>query len=348
MSSNCLTPSRCRRIRYFVALTFFFIATTQASADTINLVIGYPPGASYDIYARTFARHLGKHLPGNPTVVVQNLAGAGSLRAANYLYNTAPKDGATIGIFSRGLAMQPLLDDQGIQYDARKFNWIGSLTSEVSILMSWHSTPFKKIDDIRAREMVVAATGSGSDSIIFPYILNGVLGTKLKVITGYPGNADMLLAMERGEVDGNAGTSWSGLTAFKSEWIREKKINVLLQLASRRHPDLGNIPLVMDLAKTASDKGVLEFIFSRQQMAYPLVAPPGVPVERVQLLRQAFEAVMKDSEYRTDAQKQGLEIDSATGVEIEALLRKIYASPPEVIARVRATIEEGQKVTTNK
>ncbi len=331
-----------------LVLVSSLLVGAPAHADNLSLVIGYPPGASYDIYARTFARHLGKHLPGNPTVVVQNMAGAGSLRAANYLYNTAPKDGSAIGIFSRGLAMQPLLDDEGIQYDAQKFNWIGSLTSEVSILMSWHTTPFKTIDDVRTREMVVAATGSGSDSIIFPYILNGVLGTKLKVIVGYPGNADMLLAMERGEADGNAGTSWSGLTAFKAEWIREKKINVMLQLAGRKHPDLGNVPLVMDLAKTASDKGVLEFIFARQQMAYPLVAPPGVPAERVQLLRQAFEAVMKDPEYRADAQKQGLEVDPARGVEIEALVRKIYASPPEVVARAKAAMEEGKKVTTSK
>ena len=331
-----------------LVLVSSLLVGAQASAQNINLVIGYPPGASYDIYARTFARHLGKHLPGNPTIVPQNMPGAGSLVAANHLYTTAPKDGSTIGMFARGVAMQPLLDNQGVQYDAQKFNWIGSLSSETSIVLSWHTKPFKTLDDVRSREMIVAASGSGADSVIFPYIMNGVLGTKFKLITGYPGNTDMLLAVERGEVDGNAGTSWSGLTSSKSEWIRDKKINVIIQLGSKKHPDLGNVPLVMDLAKNESDRGVLELIFSRQQMAYPLVAPPGVPAERVQLLRQAFEAVMKDPEYRADVQKQGLEVDSMRGVEIEALLRKIYATPPEVVARARAAIEDGKNVTTSK
>jgi tripartite-type tricarboxylate transporter receptor subunit TctC len=331
-----------------LVLSLALLVSAQASAQTTTVVIGYPPGASYDIYARTFARHLGKHLPGNPTVIPQNMAGAGSLRAANFLYNAAPKDGSTIGMFARGLAMQPLLDDLGVQYDARKFNWIGSLTSEVSIVLSWQSKPFKTLDDAKNSEMIVAASGSGADSVIFPYILNGVLGTKFKVVTGYPGNADMLLAVERGEADGNAGTSWSGLTSFKPEWIRDKKINVMVQLASRKHPDLGNVPLVMDLAKNASDKGVLELIFARQQMAYPVVAPPGVPAERVQALRQAFDAVLKDPEYLADSRRQNLEADPANGAEIAALVDKVYASAPEVVARAKAAMEDGKKITTSK
>ena len=208
------------------ALIVSALACTPVAAQTVNLVVGYPPGASYDIYMRTLARHLGKHLPGNPTVVPQNMAGAGSLRAANFLFNTAPKDGNTIGMFARGLAMQPLLDATGIQYDARKFNWIGSLTSDVSMVLSWHTRPFKTLDDARQREMIVAGTGSGADSVIFPYILNGVLGTKFKVVTGYPGATDFLLAVERGEADGTAGVSWSSITAGRPEWITGKRINV--------------------------------------------------------------------------------------------------------------------------
>jgi tripartite-type tricarboxylate transporter receptor subunit TctC len=344
---TCGMMTRATVLKTFV-LSFALLAGGQASAQTTTVVIGYPPGASYDIYARTFARHLGKHLPGNPAIIPQNMAGAGSLRAANFLYNAAPKDGSTIGMFARGLAMQPLLDDLGVQYDARKFNWIGSLTSEVSIVLSWQSKPFKTLDDAKNHEMIVAASGSGADSVIFPYILNGVLGTKFKVVTGYPGNADMLLAVERGEADGNAGTSWSGLTSFKPEWIRDKKINVMVQLASRKHPDLPNVPLVMDLAKNASDKGVLELIFARQQMAYPVVAPPGVPAERVQALRQAFDAVLKDPEYLADARRQNLEADPANGAEIAALVDKVYASAPEVVARAKAAMEDGKKITTSK
>src|SRR5581483_4586754 len=253
-------------------LAFFLFAFTgtPATAQPVNVIVGYQPGAAYDIYMRTLARHLGKHLPGNPTIIAQNMAGAGSLRAANFLFNAAPKDGFTIGMFARGLAMQPLLDNQGIQFEAQKFNWLGSLSQEVSMVLSWHTRPFKTIDDIRRREMVVAATGSGADSVIFPYILNGVLGTKFKVITGYPGANDYLLAVERGEADGTAGASWGTLIAGKPDWIKEHKVNLIVQLGTKRHPDIKNVPLVMDFAKTESDRGVLELIFARQSMAYPV------------------------------------------------------------------------------
>ena len=254
-----------------------------------------PPGATYDIYTRTFARHLGKHLPGKPNVVVQNMAGAGSLRSANFIYNQAPKDGTTIGVFARGLAMQPLLDMTGIQYEPLKFNWIGSISSDVSLVLSWHTRPFKTIDDLRKSEMVVAGTGSGADSVIFPYILNGVLGTKMKIVTGYPGAADFLLAVERQEADGTAGVSWSGLNASRPEWIANKRINVIVQLGLKRHPGMDPAPLVMEFAKNDSDRGVLELIFARQDMAYPIVAPPGTPPERVAVLRKAFEAVLQGS-----------------------------------------------------
>jgi tripartite-type tricarboxylate transporter receptor subunit TctC len=331
-----------------LALWISLLMSSSAAAQPATLVIGYPTGASYDIYARTFVRHLGKYLPGKPTVVPQNMVGAGSLRAANFLYNAAPKDGSTIGMFARGLAMQPLLDETGVQYDARRFNWIGSLTSEVSVVLSWNSKPFKTLDDVKNREMIVAASGSGADSVIFPYILNGVLGTRFKVVTGYPGNAEMLLAVERGEADGNAATSWGGLISFKPEWIRDKKILVIVQLATRKHPDLGQVPLVMDFAKDASDRGVLELIFARQQMAYPVVAPPGVSAERVQALRQAFDATVTDPGYLADLHRQNLEAEPANGAEIAALVEKVYASAPEVISRAKVALEDGKKITTNK
>jgi tripartite-type tricarboxylate transporter receptor subunit TctC len=319
-----------------------------AQPQSVNIVIGYPPGAAYDIYGRTLARHLGKHLPGNPTVVPQNMAGAGSLRAANFLYNAAPKDGSTIGMFARGLAMQPLLDEQGIQFDARKFNWIGSLGTDVSMVLSWHTKPFKTIDDVRAKEMIVAATGSGADSVIFPYILNGVLGTKFRVVTGYPGATDFLLAVERGEADGTAGVSWSSIIAGKPDWVRERKINIIVQLGTRKHPDLGAAPLVMEFAKNASEKGTLELIFARQEMAYPVVAPPGVPAERVQVLRQALDATVKDPDYLADARRQTLVTDAVKGADIAALVNRLYASPPDVIARARQAMEDGKKITTKK
>jgi len=330
------------------ALLLVALPCAPAAAQQTTIIVGYPPGASYDIYMRTFARHLGKHLPGNPTVVAQNMAGAGSLRAANFLFNAAPKDGTTIGMFARGLAMQPLLDAAGIQYDARKFNWIGSLTSDVSMVLAWHTRPFRTLDDAIRNEMIVAGTGSGADSVIFPYILNGVLNTKFRVITGYPGATDFLLAVERGEADGTAGVSWSSISAGKADWIAGKKINILVQLGLKKHPDMGATPLVMDYAKGDSDRGVLELIFARQAMAYPIVAPPGVPPERVAALRQAFAAVVKDPEYLADARKQHLETEAMQGAEIAALIERIYASPPTVIARARAALEDGKKVTKKR
>ena len=331
-----------------IALIASALACTSAGAQQTTIVVGYSAGASYDIYARNFARHLGKHLPGNPSVVVQNMTGAGSLRSANFIFNQAPKDGFTVGVFARGLAMQPLLDPTGIQYEPLKFNWVGSLSSDVSLVLSWHTRPFKTIDDLRKSEMVVAGTGSGADSVIFPYILNGVLGTKMKIVTGYPGAADFLLAVERQEADGTAGVSWSGLNASRPDWITKKQINVIVQLGLKKHPGMGSAPLVTEFAKNDSDRGVLELIFARQDMGYPVAAPPGVPPERMAILRKAFEATMRDPEYIADGKKQHLEAEFMRGTEIEALIKRVNASPPEVIARAVKAIEAGKGVTTDK
>ena len=330
------------------ALSFSLLACGSAAAQPVTIVVGYSAGASYDIYMRNFARHFGKHLPGKPNIIPQNMTGAGSLRSANFIYNQAPKDGTTLGVFARGLAMQPLLDPTGIQYDPLKFNWIGSLSADVSLVLSWHTRPFKSIDDVRKSEMVVAGTGSGADSVIFPYILNGVLGTKFKVVTGYPGAADFLLAVERQEADGTAGVSWSGLNAARPEWIANKRINVIVQLGLKKHPGMGSAPLVTEFAKNDSDRGVLELIFSRQDMGYPVVAPPGVPPERVAVLRKAFEATMRDPEYIADGKKQHLEAEFMRGEEIEALIKRVNASPPDVIARAVKALEAGKGATVEK
>src|SRR4051812_3376423 len=339
---------RMKKVTVAIILTAAALVCSSADAQQMTMVVGFSPGATYDIYTRTFARHLGKHLPGKPNVIVQNMAGAGTLRSANFIYNQAPKDGTTIGMFARGLAMQPLLDMTGIQFEAQKFKWIGSISSDVSLVLSWHTRPFKTMDDLRQREMVVAGTGSGADSVIFPYILNGVLGTKMKIVTGYPGAADFLLAVERQEADGTAGVSWSGLNAARPEWIEKKLINVIVQLGLKKHPAMDPAPLIMEFAKNDTDRGVLEMIFARQDMAYPIVAPPETPTERVAVLRQAFEAVMHDPEYLADAKKQHLESAFMRGEEIEKLIARIFASPPEVIARAQKAIEAGKGVTSNK
>jgi tripartite-type tricarboxylate transporter receptor subunit TctC len=328
-------------------------APAQSVADfyksnRVTIVIGYTPGGVYDLYARTVARHIGKHIPGRPTVVAQNMPGAGSMKAANYIFGQAPKDGTQIAVFARGLAMQPLLNSTGVQYDATRLDWLGSPASEVSVVFSWHTKPFKTVDDLRAREMIVPATGTGADSAIFPYILNGVIGTKFKVVAGYPGAAETMLSIERGETDGSAATSWGNFASAKQEWIKDGKVNIILQLAMKKHPVLPKVPLVMDIATSAADRQVLELIFARQSMSYPFALPPGVPSDRLGALRAAFDATLKDAGFLADARQQKLEVDPVSGDQIKALVRSVYASPPAVIERARAAIKDGMGRTVRK
>ena len=316
--------------------------------NRVTINIGYTPGGVYDIYARTIARHLGKHIPGRPTVVPVNMPGAGSMKAANYIYAQAPKDGTHIAVFARGLAMQPLLDDTGVQYDATRLNWLGSPASEVSVVFSWHSKPFKTVADLKAREMVVPATGTGADSAIFPFVMNGVLGTRFKVVTGYPGAAETMLSIERGETDGSAATSWGNFVTARAGWVRDKKVNIILQLAMRKLSALGEVPLIMDLPTSEEDRKVLELIFVRQSMSYPFVAPPDVPPARLRALQRAFELTLNDPEFLADAKQQKLEVEPVGGDEIQALVRGVYASPPAVITRARAAIKEGMGKTVSR
>ena len=316
--------------------------------NRVTINIGYTPGGVYDIYARIIARHLGKHIPGRPAVVPVNMPGAGSMKAANYIYAQAPKDGTHIAVFARGIAMQPLLDATGVQFEATKLNWLGSPASEVSVVFSWHTKPFKTFADLKAREMVVPATGTGADSAIFPYVMNGVLGTRFKVVTGYPGAAETMLSIERGETDGSAATSWGNFEAAKQDWIRDGKVNIILQLALKKLPLLGNVPLVMEFARNEADRQALEMIFSRQSMSYPFAVPPEVPAERLAVLRRAFDATMKDPEFLADAKQQKLDIDPVSGDDIQALVRSVYASPKDVIARAQAAIKDGMNRTVTK
>ncbi len=300
------------------------------SGRTVELYIGYSPGGGYDTYARTIARHLAKHIPGTPTIVPKNMKGAGSLKLTNYMYNVAAKDGSVIATVGRGMAMEPLLGGKGIQFDPQKFNWIGSANNEVSICGAWHETGIKTWEDVLAKELIVGGTGSGADTDTFPLLLKNMFGAKLKLISGYPGGNDVLLAMERGEVGGRCGWSWSSVKAKKRDWVRDGKVNVFLQMSVAKHPDLPDVPLVMDLAKTTEDKQILKLIFARQVMGRPYLAPPEVPAERVKALRRAFEATLQDPEFLAEAEKAKLEINLVTGTEIEELLTEIYAAPKEI------------------
>jgi tripartite-type tricarboxylate transporter receptor subunit TctC len=306
---------------------------------TVSVFIGFGPGGGYDLSARVLARHMGRHIPGQPTLVPKNMPAAGSLQLANYLYNVAPRDGTEFGIFGRTLPIDPLIGTQGIQFDPLKFTWLGSTSNEVSTCVAWHTAPVKTAADVFRHELHVGAAGAASPSGVFPHVFNAVLGTKFKVITGYPGSANILTALEAGELTGFCAWGWVPMSATKPDWIRDKKFNVLFQIGLRKHPEHPDVPLILDFAKTPQDRQVLELVVAPQTFARPFAAPPGVPAERAAALRQAFEATLKDAAFIAEAEKLKLEPELVTAGEIEQILQRIYASPPEIIARARAALQ---------
>lgn len=310
---------------------------------TVTIVVGYSVGGGYDAHARVLARHLGKHIPGGPSVVVQNMPGAGSLRAANYLYNAAPKDGATLGVFARGMAMEPLIGTSGANFDARKFAWIGSGTNEVSVCATWHTAKVKTWADGLSIPFTVAGEGSGSDPDIFSIMLRNIFGAKMRLVSGYPGGADMTLAIERGEVDGRCGWTWSSVKLQRPDWVSGHKLNILIQLATQPSPELPGVPSIGDLATTERQRRIVDLVLSRQAMGRPLVAPPGTPDERRQALRRAFEATMADQDFVAEATARSLEVNPVTGADLDKLLDRLYATPPAILAEAKALFAEGAK-----
>ncbi len=330
----------------------WFVGSTSAAAQSVEsfyakqpvtINVGFSPGAGYDLYARILARHMGKHVPGKPNVLVVNMPGAGSLKAANYLYNIAPKDGASLAIFARGIPMEPLFGNAEARFDALKFNWIGSPAEEASVAFSWHESPIKTFEDVLSKEMIVSSTGSGADTATFPLLLNEVFKSKFKVIAGYPGAAEALIAVERKEADGMV-VSWNTIKVPRPDWVRDKKINVLLQLNLEKNEELSGVPLAIDLVKNDADRKLLELFAGRLVMAYPVAAPPAVPAQRVAALRAAFDATMKDPQLLAEAERAGMDIKPVTGAKIQALLEAVHTSPQDVVERARGIIELGRKV----
>jgi tripartite-type tricarboxylate transporter receptor subunit TctC len=305
---------------------------------TVELYIGYSAGGAYDLYARLLARYMPRHIPGNPTVVPKNMAGAGSLLLANWLYNVAPKDGTAFGIIGRGTGFDPILGNKRAQFDGTKFNWLGSANNEVSVCVAWHTAGVSNFNELLTRELVVGGTGASADTDQFPKITNGVLGTKFKVVTGYPGGNDISLAMERGEVQGRCGWSWSSVKATHQNWYDERKIHLLVQLALDRHEDLPNVPLVVDLAKSDEQRKILELIFARQVMGRPFLAPPGLPGDRAAVLRKAFMDTMKDTEFLAAADKAKMEITPVDGEKVGNLVKDLYATPKEISNKAAALL----------
>ncbi len=302
----------------------------------ISMLIASGAGGGYDAYARALARHMARHIPGNPTIVPRNLPGAGGLIAANTLYNATPPDGLTFAALTNGAPMDPLFGETAARFDGQKFNWLGSIGKLENICVTWQTSPIMRIEQAKTREITVSATGATGNSAIMPKIVNQFLGTKFKVIGGYAEGAGQTLALERGEVDGICGLSYSTLKASRPDWFRDKKLNIILQIGLNKIHDLPDVPNAIDLVQDVENRRVLELILIRQEMGRPFALPPRVSANRVEILRRAFEDTLKDPQFLAEAAKLQLEIDPLTGGEIEALLMRAYSAPKAIVERAAA------------
>ena len=301
---------------------------------TIRITVGAAPGGLYDQHARLMGRHLGKHLPGNPTVIVENAPGAGSLKTALYIYSAAPKDGTVLGVFNRGLAVGPLIEPETNTFDARKFNWIGATSKEVAVGVAWHTAAAKSFDQLTTKPWIVGATGITDDSGSLPHLINVLFGTQIKIITGYSGGSTVVLAIEKGEVEGRF-WSWGAFKAERMQWLKDKQVNLIVQVALEKAPDLPDVPFIMDYAKTDEQRQLLQLTLVGQSFAWPTIAPPGVPEPVVAALRAGYRDAANDPALLADGERANLSVIYVPGEEINRLVDKVYETPPAVIKRAR-------------
>ncbi len=307
----------------------------------VKFLVGSSPGGGYDTYARVLARHYGKHIAGNPSFVVQNMPGASSRRVANFLYNKAPKDGSTIaGVFS-GIPTEPLVNPDKAHFDARKFTWIGSANKGTFVGFVWATAPVTTLEGLKTKQMIVGASGGATYD--FPALANELLGLNFKIVAGYTGTKAIGLAMERGEVHGNAGTTWASIKTQHPGWLKDKKVKVFVQYRRDKHPELPHVTKMLDLAKNENDRQALNLMYVRQEYQRPYIAPPGLPAGRVKILRAAFDATVRDPAYLSDAKKRRLEVDPLSGAQIEALIAEVYKTPKAVVDRVRGILAKRPK-----
>ena len=333
----------------FAALIIGGLFSTHLAADPvadfyqgkrISMMVGSEAGGGYDAYARLVTRHLGRFIPGNPDFIVQNMPGGGGLRVTNNLYNIAPKDGTAMGVVQRAILTTPLLDARNteIKYDPLKFNWLGSLNTETGLIVVATDAPHKEMKDLFEKELLVGSSGPTTD--FMPLFLNNVLGTKFKIIAGYKSSKDAYLAVERGEVLGRISNGYSGDKDILDPWIAQKKARFLAQLTTVKNPMFADIPLILDFARNEKEKQAMELILSAQLWGRPFLLPPGVPADRVAAARKGFTAMMRDPEFLADAKKANVDIDVVTGDEIDTVLKRVYATPPETVEAVRKAIVE--------
>jgi tripartite-type tricarboxylate transporter receptor subunit TctC len=303
----------------------------------IRLIVGSGNGGGYDLYARTLARSMSRYIPGNPTIVVQNQPGAGGITVTNQVYQIGPKDGTVIIAPLSGIPTAPLFQPEAT-FDPTKLIWLGSITDEAYVAYAWHTVAVNNIRDVATTELSVGGTSAGSSTVDYPQFMNELLGYKFKIIRGYAGPPEINLATERGEVEGNGSVGWALTKSLEPEWIRDKKIKVLLQFNQRAQPDLKDVPLVFDLAKTQEQRQAMRLMFSRADYGRPFFLPPDVPADRVAALRLAFDETMKDKDFLADAAQQQFEVRPMSGADLQKLIGELIATPPDVVAKVRAIL----------
>jgi hypothetical protein len=300
---------------------------------TINVIVGFGAGGGYDLYARLLAHYLGNHIAGQPNVVVQNMEGAGSVRAANYVYSVAPKDGTVIAAVNQNMPMYQMLGGAGAQFNAADINWLGSMAYSNGTLYTWYQSGIKTLEDAKVRDVPLGGVGTTSDSYIYPTLINGLLGTRFKVINGYAGTKEIHLALERGEVMGRGGNTWASLTSSNQDWIEQKKINLLVQIGFKSEPEISQVPLLIDLVKTTQEKQIVTVVTLPTALGYTHWLAPAVPAGRMKLLRDAYDATMRDKAFLEEAARHAMMIRPQTGSEIEALIKQTVVVPNPVLER---------------
>jgi tripartite-type tricarboxylate transporter receptor subunit TctC len=301
---------------------------------TVDVIVGYPPGGSNDVYGRAVAQFIGRYIPGNPTVIMRNMPSGGSIVAANYIYNVAPKDGTVLGLLAATNAIDEKLGAPSVKYETAKFTWVGRVASSVNVTMTWNTSKVKTLADAMTTEATLGATGTGSTVFIYPNVLNGVVGTKFKLVLGYGGSAEAMLAMERGEVDGHS-TALDAVKSAHPAWLTDKKVNFVVQYGLKRHPDLPDVPTCIEAARTPEEAQILRAVVNATEIGKAILSTPDVPKERAEALRTAFTAMTNDPEFKDYLEKSRVELTPMSGGELQQLVEEVGNIPPDVVAKVK-------------
>ncbi len=334
------------------AIAALLLAPTAARADTVaefyrgktlQMIVATAPGGDYDTRARLLSRHMSRHIPGEPNIVPANMPGAVGVQAANYVAGVAPRDGTVLHAIMQNMAAHQAIGGTGVKYDVTKLGWIGNTTDSPNLISAWHTTGITRIDQVYTSELVVGAPGVATSSVYYPHALNVLIGTKFKIVAGYPGGNNVNMAIERGEVGGRGSNSLAAWKSTKPDWLRDRKIHHLVQIALKRHPELPDVPLMIDLARNEADRQVLYFLSADVPLSRAYVTTPDVPADRFAALRKAFDLTMKDAAFLAEAAKAKIDISPSTGADAEKIVATVLATPPAVIARAKKILETATK-----